>query len=261
LQSIRERIAMKRILYLGDTHLRDAAAYLAGLMNHFGWDFDYLPSDARPASSHWERDYGLFILSDYPAANLSLGDHRAVLARLAKGAGLLMIGGWESFHGLGGDWDGTPIGNALPVEIANADDRRNCDQPVLLRRTMDHPITRDLPWETRPPVIGGFNQVKPKPDGQVLLDACIFDAVVETDEDFTFQLIERQPLLVVGDYQHGRTAALLTDAAPHWVGPLVDWGSPRVSVQAPNANAAEVGGYFAQFLRQLLEWTSAEAMQ
>jgi uncharacterized membrane protein len=167
-----------------------------------------------------------------------------------------MIGGWESFHGMGGDWDGTPIGNALPVEIPRTDDRRNCDQPVLVRRTIEHPITRDLPWEDRPPVIGGFNQVKPKPEAQVLLEACLFDAVVETEDRFAFQLKERQPLLVVGQHQRGRTAAFMTDVAPHWVGPLVDWGMPRVSAQAPNANAVEVGGYYAQFFRQLLEWAS-----
>jgi uncharacterized membrane protein len=143
-----------------------------------------------------------------------------------------MIGGWESFHGLGGDWDGTPIGHALPVEIAHADDRRNCDQPVLVRRTMEHPISRDLPWEDRPPVVGGFNQVKPKPDGQVLLETCIFNAAVESQVHFSFQLLERQPLLVVGQHQRGRTAALMTDVAPHWVGPLVDWGTPRVEAQA-----------------------------
>lgn len=249
---------MQRILYLGDTHLRDAAAYLAGLLSHFGWDFDYLPSDARPAPSQWENDYGLFILSDYPAANLSAANHEALLDRVAKGAGLLMIGGWESFHGVGGDWDGTPIGNALPVEIARTDDRRNCDQPVLVRRPMDHPITRDLPWEDRPPVIGGFNQVKPKPEATVLLEACLFEAKRDNGGDFTFQLSEVQPLLVVGQFQNGRTAALLTDVAPHWVGPLVDWGTPRVQAQAPNANAIEVGGNYAQFLRQLLEWTAGE---
>ncbi len=247
---------MKKILYLGDTHLRDAAAYLAGLLHHFGWAFDYLPSDAKPKPGQWETGYGLFILSDYPAAKLREEDHQAMLDQVAKGAGLSMIGGWESFHGVGGDWDDTPIGKALPVEIAKTDDRRNCDLPVLVRRTMDHPITRDLPWEDRPPVIGGFNQVKPKPDAQVLLEACLFDAKRETDDQFTFQLSERQPLLVVGQHQRGRTAALLTDVAPHWVGPWVDWGTPRVSSQAPNANAIEVGGWYAQFLRQLLEWTT-----
>lgn len=258
LQSIRDPFAMKRILYLGDTHLRDAAAYLAGLLTHFGWKFDYLPSDVKPISSAWEQDYGLFILSDYPSANFGPADHDALLERVARGAGLLMLGGWESFHGVGGDWDGTPLGNALPVDIAKTDDRRNCDRPVLVRRMMDHPITDNLPWEDRPPVVGGFNQVKPKPEANVLLEACLFNVQRAALGDFTFQLAERQPLLVVGEFQQGRTAAFMTDVAPHWVGPLVDWGTPRVAAQAPEANAVEVGGDYAQFLRQLLEWAAGE---
>ena len=46
---------------------------------------------------------------------------------------------------------------------------------------------------------------------------------------------------MVGEFGRGRTAALATDVAPHWVGPLVDWGVPRVAAQAPQANAVEVG--------------------
>ncbi len=247
---------MRKILYLGDTHLMDAAAYLAGLMQHWGWDFDYLPSDAQPANNQWQTEYGLILLSDYPATNLKTSDHEAILSQVAGGAGLLMIGGWESFHGQGGNWDGTPIGNALPVEIANHDDRRNCDRPVLLRRRLEHPITRNLPWEERPPVIGGFNQVVAKPEAHIILEACIFQAKREGDDRFAFELLECLPLLATGQYEAGRVAALMTDVAPHWVGPLVDWGTPRVSAQAPGSNTIEVGGDYARFFRQLLEWTA-----
>jgi uncharacterized membrane protein len=247
---------MKKILYLGDTNLQGAAAYLAGLMHAWGWSFDYLPSDVPPAAEQWDTTYGLIILSDYPAANLTEHGHQAILAQVALGAGLLMIGGWESFQGLGGDWDNTPVGNALPVEIADHDDRGNCDQPVLVRRLMNHPITNGLPWEDRPPVIGGFNQVRAKLEAQVILEACLFEARRQGERDFTFQLAECLPLLVVGKYQAGRTAAFMTDVAPHWVGPLVDWGLPRITAQAADANAIEVGGHYAQFLKQLLEWTA-----
>lgn len=247
---------MRKILYLGDTHLKDAAAYLAGVIHHWGWSFDYLPSDAKPASEQWENDYGLFILSDYPASQLSDSDQQQLLARVAAGAGLLMIGGWESFHGLGGDWDGTAIGDILPVEISSEDDRRNCDQPVLVRRVKDHPLTEGLPWQDRPPVIGGFNQVQAKANAEVILEACVFDANHRTGEEFTFHLAETLPLLVVGQHENGRVATFQTDVAPHWVGPLVDWGPARVGAQAPNANEIEVGSDYAQFLKQLLEWTA-----
>ena len=35
------------ILYCGDTNLEGAASYLAGLMAHCGWAFDYVPSHER----------------------------------------------------------------------------------------------------------------------------------------------------------------------------------------------------------------------
>ncbi len=249
---------MKNLLYLGDTHLQAAAAYLAGLMHHWSWTFDYFPSDAQPLPEELAGDYGLIILSDFPAANLGEEAQHALLDQVAGGAGLLMIGGWESFHGLGGAWDGTPIGNVLPVEIANRDDRRNCDVPVLVRRLKEHSILDGLPWEDRPPVIGGLNQVQAKPDAEVILEACLFDAKLQDENLFTFQIIERLPLLVVGQFQQGRTAAFLTDVAPHWVGPLIDWGTPRISAEAPNSQPVEVGGDYAQFLQQLLEWTAGE---
>ena len=71
-------------------------------------------------------------------------------------------------------------------------------------------------------------------------------------------------MLVTGKYGQGRTAALATDLAPHWVGPLVDWGtenhpSPscggRVAAQAGGGSDVEVGSHYAQFVYQLLAWT------
>ena len=241
------------ILYLGDTHLTDAAAYLAGLMHSFDWEFDYIPSDQPVSVEMLEAPRSLFVISDYPAARMSAAAQQKLLAQVANGAGLIMIGGWESFHGLGGDWDGTAVGNALPVLIAAEDDRMNCDQPVLVSRVAKHPALEGLPWDSRPPVIGGFNRVVAKPESTVLLEAQRFAARQQAGR-FTFEPLDRHPLLVVGEFGHGRTAALTTDVAPHWVGPLVDWGLPRVTAQASQANAIEVGGDYAKFLRQVLSW-------
>ena len=241
------------ILYLGDTHLRDAAAYLAGLLHHWGWDFEYVPSDQPATAAMLDKSRPLFIVSDYPAARMDAVTQSKLLEQVAAGAGLVMLGGWESFHGLGGDWDGTPIGDALPVHIASEDDRMNCDQPVLVRQIAEHPAVNGLPWDSRPPVIGGFNRFMAKDDATVLLEAQRFTVRVAGDE-FAFAPQDRHPLLVVGEFGAGRTAALATDVAPHWVGPLVDWGTPRVAAQAPGANGVEVGGDYATFLRQLLSW-------
>ena len=143
------------ILYLGDTSLDTAAAYLAGLMTAWDWDFTYVPGDRPLKEDDLEGGPRLFILSDYPAARISTDLQRRIVDDVKSGAGLLMIGGWESYHGQGGDWDGTPIGKVLPVEIADSDDRLNCDQPIVAHRVLDHPSVAGLPWDDHPPVIGG----------------------------------------------------------------------------------------------------------
>jgi hypothetical protein len=242
------------ILYLGDTSLQSAAAYLAGLMHAWGWSFDYLPSDqpAGPAVAAAPR--ALFVVSDYPAVRMGAESQRRLLEHVQGGAGLLMLGGWESYHGCGGNWDGTPLASALPVEISPRDDRVNCDQPTLLEAIGEHPVTRDLPWQSRPPAIGGLNRLRPRAEATLLLQAQHF-AVRREASGFCFEPSGSDPALVVGRFGDGRTAALATDVAPHWVGGLVDWGPGRVAAAAPGAEAIEVGDLYARFFRQLLAWT------
>ncbi|MEQ8786019.1 MAG: glutamine amidotransferase [Pirellulaceae bacterium] len=245
----------RSILYLGDTALDNAAAYLAGLLHHYDLPADYAPSSQKADAALLDAERRCFILSDYPSAMLDPALQARLLAQVRQGAGLLMCGGWESFHGSGGDWDGTPIGDALPVEISSLDDRVNCDRPVLICRTVDHPTVADLPWDQRPPVIGGYNRVTPADGATVVLEAQSFD--VRRDGDaFQFTPERRDPLLVVGALGQGRVAALMTDVAPHWVGPLVDWGPDRITAQAPGAGEIEVGCDYAQFLHQLVRWTA-----
>lgn len=246
---------MSRILYLGDTALDNAAAYLAGLMHHWGWPFDYVSSDRPADPALFEQQRPCFVLSDYAAAMLNDELQRRVIQQVERGAGLLMCGGWESFHGSGGDWNDTPLGEALPVAICGDDDRVNCDRPVLVRKTTDHPILMGLPWDERPPLIGGYNRVTPRDGAMLLLQAQQFAARCD-DGRFTFDPQQSDPLLIVGGHGNGRTAALATDVAPHWVGPLVDWGTPRVTAQADGAEEIEVGGNYARFLRQLIGWVA-----
>src|SRR4051812_3081919 len=110
------------IVYLGDGSLSGPAGYLAGLMSLWKFGFDYVPSDVRADESLGRSLRKLFIVSDYPAKLLSTSLQKKIVEQVNAGAGLLMIGGWESFCGLGGDWAGTPVGNALPVDIETADD-------------------------------------------------------------------------------------------------------------------------------------------
>ncbi len=247
-------MTQKPVLYLGDTSLETAARYLAGLLTLSDLGFDYVPSDEN-LNGQQLTGRKLFVLSDYPAARMSERKQLEIVRQVELGAGLLMIGGWESFWGQDGKWGGTPIGSILPVHIAKHDDRMNCDQPALVRCVAEHPICGTLPWDSRPPMIGGFNRLTAKDDATVVLEVERFAAQNKNDS-MKFASLDRHPLLVVGALGRGRTAALATDLAPHWVGGLVDWGTgPRVITHTPET--IEVGEYYAQFVQNLVNWTAA----
>ena len=246
---------MPDILYLGDTTLTTAAAYLAGVLHGCGWTYDYVPSDVTADEALFQKPYRAYVLSDYMAARLPRFLQLKLVEHVAQGAGLLMIGGWESYHGLGGDWNGTPVAEILPVEIANHDDRMNCDHPAFVQVVNDtHAITRDLPWNERPPLIGGYNRFVAHERATQLLHVARFCAA-RTGEEYTLTPRAHDPLLVVSHHGQGRVAALATDVAPHWIGPWVDWGPERVKSQGPGAGEVEVGNLYAQFFRQLVGWT------
>jgi hypothetical protein len=242
------------VLYAGDATLATAAGYLAGLMSLFDISYDYVPSITnldRGAIAAKK----LFIFSDYPAPRVAIPLQREIVRAVEAGAGLLMIGGWSSFWGQEGEWGGTPIGRILPVNIARRDDRVNCSQPAMVRCVGRHPICDDLPWDNRPPNIGGFNQLTAKDDGTTLLEVERFSAKAK-DDQIIFRPSGRSPLLVVGQYGKGRTAAFATDLAPHWVGGLIDWGNGRrIDAHAPDSWHVEVGDYYARFVRNLILWT------
>jgi len=133
-----------------------------------------------------------------------------------------------------------------------SDDRRNSAQPCLLNKKADHPILNGLPWD-RPPGIGGYNAITPKPAATTLLTCVRFQAR-RVAADFHFTRGEESPLLIVGQYGSGRVAALATDVAPHWVGGLVDWGDRRIT-QPVGGGFVEIGNWYAQFFCNLLVWT------
>jgi len=142
-----------RILYAGDTHLDGAAAYLAGVLTHAGLPFDYVASDAPLPPSQEKAEPRLYILSDYPVKNLTDADFRRIVGDVERGGGLLMIGGWESFHGAAGEYHQSPLAEVLPVRMQASDDRVNSPQPCFLEKRTDHPILNGLPLE-HPPCVG-----------------------------------------------------------------------------------------------------------
>jgi len=245
----------KKILYGGDTSLSTAASYLAGVLTYRGLDFDYLASDQpiRPALSGSK--YGLYIISDYPVNNWREEDFDLVIGSVKAGAGLLMIGGWESFHGLGGEYHASPLAEALPVEMSSQDDRVNSSQPWIIEQCTSHFIVEGLPFQRNPSYVGGFNRIKKKENATEVLRLRRLVISATPDTSIEFATGESDALLVVGSYGAGRTAAFASDVAPHWVGGFVDWGNQRISTQAEGAEEVEVGSDYAGFFSRLVEWT------
>ncbi len=238
-----------RVIFMGDDSLDGAAAYLGGVMTHHGVEFTYVPSTRRASQSLLDLGRSLFIVSDYPAKNLDTAAQRKIAASVEKGSSLLMIGGWESFHGLAGEYNEGPLADILPVECKSDDDRVNWCQGVVPAVEAEHPVLGELPWG-EPPVFCGFNETTLKQGAQLVLSArpLIIRAMGLTYID------QRYPLLAFGTHGEGKTAALTTDLAPHWVGGWVDWGLQRIRAQAPGGTEVEVGHYYAGFIGQLVRF-------
>ncbi len=157
------------------------------------------------------RKFDVVILSDVGANTLLF--HPEMLAKsiphpnrlklirdyVRAGGGLIMVGGWMSFSGIGGKakYYGTPVEETLPVNCLTYDDREERPEgvtPTIL--AAGHPILNSLPAKW--PYFLGYNRVLPKPDATVVL------------------AFESDPLLSVWSYGKGRSAAFSTDCAPHW---------------------------------------------
>lgn len=259
----------KKVCYLGDGDATRAAAYLCAILTNKNVPFDRVDSAKSPANDFQERQYALYVVSDYPASRFRPGDMEHIVDSLRKGSGLLMLGGWESYYGRLGEYHRSPLKEILPVVMADRDDRRNDSSPVLLRPAVErHPILDDLPWHEAPGV-GGFNRFEARPGAQVLLQGVrtkttwrqpVADVGSKLDSsDVAIELLEAVPFLVVDDVDAGRVAAFASDVAPHWIGGMVDWGTPRILQTLPSSLGdglfVEIGSFYARFFENLVRWT------
>jgi len=244
------------VLYMGDASLDTSASYLAGVLKTFQIDFDYVSSSQRCTDNFLDKAYGAVILSDYPSANFSSKQLTLLKTKVADGLGLLMIGGWESFVGQDGHYDTTILSEILPVTMQKTDDRVNWSGPCVIEKTSDHAIVSGLPLTTDLPVVGGFNEVKVKSTAVTILSVRRFSAS-EAENTLTFTQQGASPLLAVGTCGRGRVAAFMSDAAPHWVGGLVDWGKKRIIARARGAREVEIGESYAALFANIVRWTAA----
>jgi uncharacterized membrane protein len=190
-----------------------------------GFTVDYLPNHVAareyPLTTEALADYGCLILSDIGVNTLLLHPDTfersvplpdrtlAIRDYVSRGGGLIMVGGYLTFAGIEGraHWAGTPVEEALPVEISIGDDRVEVPagtRPVV--REPSHPIVAGLGGEW--PALLGYNRVQPRTGASVVV-------TLGQRED---------PLIVAGSFGHGRSAAFTSDCGPHWCPPpFMDW--------------------------------------
>jgi uncharacterized membrane protein len=169
-----------------------------------------------PSTAEKLADYDVVVLSDIGADSLLLHPDTFVRGQrtpnrlkliadwVGTGGGFLMVGGYYTFQGIGGGarYHNTPVETVLPVTMLAVDDRVEVPEgfePVVAS-SAQHPVIAGIegPW----PYLLGFNEVTPKPDSTVLL---------RTGPGVSL------PLLVVGEYDAGRTMAWTSDIGPHWL--------------------------------------------
>lgn len=238
------------VLYLGDTALDRQASYLAAVMTHARIPFTYIPSNKELPDALLKRSWSCIILSDYPAKRLNtINRINRIIDKIDHGTGLFMIGGWESFTGSGGGYNKTKLAKALPMSMSNTDDRFNTSNPCVVVRKTNHEILKGLPLSSKLPCVAGFQRLKVKQGASEILSVKVFEA-----DNRGFKKKAVHPLLVVGRYGKGRTAAFTSDAAPHWVGGLVDWGRKRVTAKAKGGDKIEMGGYYAKLFANIINF-------
>ena len=244
----------RKILLAGESWVSAATHYkgfdqFASVTYHLGaeplvaalagseFELRYMPAHEAqaefPRSLEGLAGYDAVILSDIGANTLLLHPdtwihskptaNRLKLLRsyVAKGGGLMMVGGYLSFQGINGGarYRGTPVEEVLPVAIHPYDDRIEVPEgftPVIKQK--GHPILAGFrgPW----PRLLGFNEVVAKPDATVI-------ATVSADYG-------EKPLLVAGGFGKGRSLAWTSDIGPHWLPPeFAAWkGYRRLWTQA-----------------------------
>ncbi len=225
-----------KVLFLGEGTLDGSARYLAAILRHSRIRFDHQPNEAPIPAAFLKRRYDAVLLSDYQASCWTAQSTRWLVDAVHAGTGLMMIGGWASFTGLVGKYHGTMIEKLLPVHCLPGDDRVN--RPAVLMGSGIQPV-----------VVCGYHKVKPNPGTRTVLK---FKVLNFSGSKAT--LGPETAALVLGLSGQGRTAAFMTDCAPHWAGGLVDWGSKRVSVKVGPHNTVEVGDQYLVFFKKWIRW-------
>ena len=156
--------------------------------------------------------FDIYILGDVDSAALGDGQLGDLANRVSDGAGLVMLGGYQTYDA--GGYGTSPLDPAIPVKMnakpnrqPNANDRTDqLPGPLVVEIARSHPINNlgddsQSIWKGLPPQKGAnrFVGAKVAPGIQILL-----------------QTPKKQPLMIVGEYGRGRTAAIGFDSTWTW---------------------------------------------
>ncbi|TJZ90149.1 cytoplasmic protein [Paracoccus gahaiensis] len=206
----------------GSVRFHTGATPLLEAMKDSAFQIDYMTAhdaaEGFPFDVDGLADYDIVILSDIGANTFLLPPDvwlrsKTVPNRLrmlrdwvGQGGNLLMIGGYFSFQGIDGKarWRNTAVEDTLPVTCHPWDDRVEIPEGAQAEIVLtDHPTMTGMPaaW---PPILG-VNEV-------MVRDGATVVARLPEDQG-------GHPLLVLGTYGQGRTAAWTSDVGPHWLSP------------------------------------------
>ncbi len=181
--------------------------------------------------------FDIYIFGDLDASAIGDRQLRELADTVSGGAGLLTLGGYQTY-GAGG-YASSPLADVIPVQMddarrrnVNAESIQSRDQiggPLAVQLAKNHPITElggedpTVAWQQLPPLLGGNR---------------LFGRKVAPGVEVLLESPANEPLLVIGEYGRGRTAALAIDSTWRW------WRSGRDEAHR-------------RFWRQLVLWLLA----
>jgi uncharacterized membrane protein len=155
------------------------------------------------------RSFDLVILQNFNHRPYRMSQYLpGIAAYVRDGGALAMLGGDQSFSA--GDYPGTPIEEALPVQLLPQGLPPVDEAPAELQLTeagRRHPMTELVPGVAANEALWGK---LPRLPGLNLLGAA------KTGSQVLVQAKDGRPVVVVGEVGHGRALALATDASWMW---------------------------------------------
>ncbi|MDE2463327.1 MAG: cytoplasmic protein [Alphaproteobacteria bacterium] len=220
---VKHTIHMKGFDQFHSTEYQEGATYFMNCMADAGVDITYIRAHEItlrfPRTAEEMDQYDVVVISDIGSNSFLLPDETFLRSEkspnrlgliadfVKRGGGLVMIGGYLSFTGIDakGRYGMSPLADPLPVTLLTHDDRIERPEGVSVDVIgQGHPVLGDTPSDW--PQLLGYNRLIEKPEATVV-------ARVGGD-----------PMLVVGEYGQGRTAAFASDLAPHWAPQeFLDW--------------------------------------